>query len=75
LLLIKENLSHEGFPLTKTKKKKLSAWSFGTKFSPVFAMEERSVSGNSTAESIKSTVAGQQDMTRKENLLLLFPEV
>jgi len=71
LLLRKENLRSEGFPSTKTKKKKLSAWSFGTKFSPVFAVEESSGSGNSTTE-IKSAVAGQQDMTPEEKPLTTF---
>lgn len=45
LLLEKESLPEEGFLLTE-KKDKISAWSFGTKFSPVVA-----VSDNSSKES------------------------
>jgi hypothetical protein len=40
LLLRKENLRSEGFPSLKENNNKLSAWSFGTKFSPVFSVEE-----------------------------------
>ncbi len=72
LLLRKENLQTEGFPSLKTEKEKQSAWSFGTKFSPVFAVEESGGSNQSTSN-IKSEVnSGIKDIKPDEKPVTSF---
>ncbi len=56
LLLEKENLPEGGFLLQK-EDKKVSAWSFGTKFSPIFLIGNNSSSEDANVnEGIKSSV-------------------
>ncbi len=55
LLLRKENLRSEGFPSLKDNKK-LSAWSFGTKFSPVFSVEEATSDAGQQTQGTKSEI-------------------
>ncbi|MEN8121386.1 MAG: outer membrane beta-barrel protein [Bacteroidota bacterium] len=74
LLLEKENL-HEGGFLLKNENKKLSAWSFGTKFSPVISMGDNASqeSVNVNNDGIKSAVRSDQpDVNSEEKPLTSY---
>lgn len=74
LLLEKENL-HEGGFLLKNENKKASAWSFGTKFSPVFLMGDNASqeSSNVNNDGIKSAVKSDKpNVNSKEKPLTSY---
>ncbi|RLD81518.1 MAG: hypothetical protein DRJ07_09190 [Bacteroidetes bacterium] len=74
LLLEEENL-HDGGFLLKNDNKKVSAWSFGTKFSPVFSMGDNASqeSSNVNNDGIKSAVRSDQpDVNSEEKPLTSY---
>lgn len=74
LLLEKENL-HEGGFLLKNENKKASAWSFGTKFSPVFSIGDNASKESSdiSNEGIKSSVRSDRpDVSSEEKPLTSY---
>jgi hypothetical protein len=67
LLLEKENLPEGGFLLTE-KKDKASAWSFGTKFSPVITVSDNAAkeSSNINGRDIKSEIKSDKPKLNSE---------
>ncbi len=72
LLLRKENLRSEGFPSLNENNKKLSAWSFGTKFSPVFSVEEGSAPQTEQVQGVKSGIDQGPDLKPDEKAITSF---
>lgn len=72
LLLRKENLRSEGFPSLNESNKKLTAWSFGTKFSPVFSVEEGSATQTEQTQGVKSGIDQGPDLKPDEKAITAF---
>ncbi len=72
LLLRKENLRSEGFPSLNENNKKSSAWSFGTKFSPVFSVEESSDAQIEQTQGVKSGIDQGPDLKPDEKAITSF---
>ncbi|MCF6241819.1 MAG: PorT family protein [Bacteroidales bacterium] len=72
LLLRKENLHSEDFPSLKENNKKLSAWSFGTKFSPIFSVEEGSTVQAEQTQGVKSGIDQGPDLKPDEKAITSF---